>query len=243
MTPNIAKPQQELSIMSYNIHHGQDADNKNKLEAMADLINLSNADIVGLQGVDSVCFRSGKVDQAKKLAELTGMQLGYVRHFAFDGGSYGMALLSKFPLSDLRNHRLPVISDDQEKTVAFLTANVAVSSTLTFLVGVAHLDYRDANSRFRQANLIIDIYKKNTHPGILTGDMNAEPDSREMSLLLNYFTDTQPVGPNTFPSSNPIKKIDYVLVDKFQQINVVKKEVLTVTHSDHLPVLTTILLK
>lgn len=161
----VAKPQQKLSIMSYNIHRGQDADNNDKLEAMADLIKKSGADIVGLQEVDSVCFRSGQVDQTKKLSELTGMQFAYVRHFAFDGGSYGIALLSKYPISDVQNHRLPVASNSQEETVAFLTARVAVSSALSWLVGVAHLDYRDANSRFRQANLIKDIYKKNNYSG------------------------------------------------------------------------------
>ncbi|MFW5700343.1 MAG: endonuclease/exonuclease/phosphatase family protein [Cyclobacteriaceae bacterium] len=243
MVPIVAKPQQKLSIMSYNIHRGQDADNNDKLEAMAKLIKKSDADIVGLQEVDSVCFRSGQIDQAKKLAELTGMQFAFVRHFAFDGGAYGLALLSKHPISDVRNHRLPVTSDDQEKTVAFLTANVAVSSTQTYLIGVAHLDYRDANSRFRQANIIIDYYNNNTSPGILIGDMNAEPGSREMSVLLNYFTDTQPDGFYTFPAVKPTKKIDYVFVDKFQEIKIIKKKVLTAPHSDHLPVLSTILLK
>ena len=33
---------------------------------MADVITASGADIVGLQEVDSVCFRSGQIDQAKK---------------------------------------------------------------------------------------------------------------------------------------------------------------------------------
>ncbi|MFP4622477.1 MAG: endonuclease/exonuclease/phosphatase family protein [Bacteroidales bacterium] len=243
MVPNVAKPQQKLSVMSYNIHHGQDADNNNKLEAMAELIKLSDADIVGLQEVDSVCFRSGQTDQAKKLAELTGMQFAYVRHFAFDGGSYGMALLSKYPISNVRNRRLPVTSNSQEKTVAFLTAHVAVSSTQSWLVGVAHLDYRDANSRLRQANLIVDSYKKNPHPGILVGDMNAEPGTGEMSVLLDYFRDTQPDGFYTFPAVKPTKKIDYVLIDNFQKIKIVKKEVFTVPHSDHLPVLSTIVLK
>jgi endonuclease/exonuclease/phosphatase family metal-dependent hydrolase len=238
LVPNIAKPQKELSIMSYNIHRGQDSDNNDKLEEMAELIIKSGADIVGLQEVDSFCFRSGQIDQAKKLAELTDMQVEFVRHFEYDGGAYGLALLSKFPISDIKNHRLPATGN--KETVAFLTANVHVSSTLSLMVGVAHLDYRNANSRLTQANLIIDIYKDNNYPRILVGDINAEPGNKEISLLLDYFMDTQPEDFYTFPAEKPIKKIDYIFIDKSQEIKIIKKEVLNETYSDHLPILSTI---
>lgn len=238
--PNVAKPQQKMIIMSYNIHSGQDVDNNNKLEAMANLIKKSDADVVGLQEVDSVCFRSGQVDQARKIAELNGMQYAYVRHFDLDGGSYGLALLSKYPISDVRNHRLPVTS--RRNSVAFLTARVAVSSAKTWLVGVAHLDYRDANSRLTQANLIKEIYKKTNLPGILLGDMNAQPGSKVVYALQDYFTNTQPDSFYTFPAVKPTRKIDYVFIDKLQKIEVVQKEVLSLPLSDHLPVLSTIVL-
>src|SRR5699024_3001664 len=79
----------DLSIMSYNSHRGQDAENRDQLEAMADFIIESGAEIVGLQEVDSVCFRSDQVDQPRILAELTGMHYAFVRHFEFEGGAYG----------------------------------------------------------------------------------------------------------------------------------------------------------
>ncbi|MFW5793697.1 MAG: endonuclease/exonuclease/phosphatase family protein [Bacteroidota bacterium] len=224
--------------MSYNIHHGHDTDNNDKLNEMAKLIKKSDADIVGLQEVDSICFRSGQIDQAKKLAEFTGMHFEFVRHFAFDGGAYGMALLSKYPISDVQNHRLPATGN--QKTVAFLTAEVHVSTTLSLLVGVAHLDYRNANSRLRQANLILDIYKNNTDPAVLMGDINAEPGSKETSLLLDYFIDTQPDVLNTFPAEKPVKKIDYIFIDKTLKTKIIKREVLNATYSDHLPILSTI---
>lgn len=231
--------QNQLGILSYNIHHGQDVNNKDRLKEMAAVITASGADIVGLQEVDSVCYRSGQVDQAQKLAELTGMHYVYVRHFAFEGGSYGQALLSKYPISTVVNHRLPIASDIPGETRAFLVADVTVSSTANWLIGVAHLDYRDADSRVNQAIQIKGIFKASQRPGILVGDMNANPDSKVIAVLREHFLDTQPDDFFTFPAIDPNKKIDYIFVDS-PSIKIIKAEVIPVEYSDHRPVYTVI---
>ena len=228
---------QSLKIMTYNIHRGQDADNNDRLMEMAAFIKESGADIVGLQEVDSVCYRSGQVDQAKILAEYSGMHYSFVRHFAFQGGAYGQALLSKYPITEVRNNRLPVATDIPEQTTAFLTARINVSSKKSFLTGVAHLDYRDAESREKQAKIINDIYNDSNIPGILLGDMNAEPGTKEILILKEKFQDTQPDDFLTFPDDKPIKKIDYIFVDKSEKIEVTENKVINVNFSDHLPVL------
>lgn len=204
---------------------------------MADVITASGADIVGLQEVDSVCFRSGQIDQAKQLAGLTGMNYAYVRHFAFEGGSYGQALLSKYPISNVVNHRLSIASDPPGETRAFLVAEVSVSSTANWLVGVAHLDYRNEDSRINQAMQIKEIFKASDAPGILVGDMNANPDSRVIADLREDFIDTQPDDFFTFPAIYPKKKIDYIFVDS-PSMKIIKTEVIPVEYSDHRPVYT-----
>jgi endonuclease/exonuclease/phosphatase family metal-dependent hydrolase len=78
---------QNLKVISYNIHIGQNSNNVDQLESLAKFIKSAKADLIGLQEVDSVCNRSGNVDQMKFLAEKTGMYYAYARHFAFDGGS------------------------------------------------------------------------------------------------------------------------------------------------------------
>ena len=80
---------QKLRIMSYNIHHGTDRNERNTIDSMGYFIKKIKPDIVGLQEVDSVCQRSGKVDQMKRLAEITGMYYAFVRHFPYQGGAYG----------------------------------------------------------------------------------------------------------------------------------------------------------
>lgn len=236
----LVKAQQKLSIMSYNIHHGQDNTDKDHLNAMAAMIKKSGADIVGLQEVDSVCARSGNIDQAKILAKLTGMNYAFVRHLAFDGGAYGGALLSKYPITNVVNHRLPIISEIAGETRAFLTAEISTSSQNKWIIGVAHLDYRNAGSRITQAKQITDIFKASKYPAILLGDMNADPNSKEVAILLESFQDTQPSNFLTYPAVKPEKKIDYIFVDLSQKIIITEKEVIPVQYSDHLPIISTI---
>lgn len=227
-----------LSVMSYNIHRGQNEDNQDKLREMADFILSSEADVIGLQEVDSVCYRSDQVDQAERLAELTGMYCAFVRHFAFQGGAYGQALLSRYPIGKVENHRLPIASDPPGETRAFLTAEIEIRPGEKWLVGVAHLDYRDPDSRVRQAEMINRIYQESDLPGILVGDMNAEPATPEIRMLLSYFQDTHPDDALTFPVAPPKKKIDYILIDKDINVKIVDRSVPAVDFSDHLPVLT-----
>lgn len=235
---------QTLKVMSYNIHVGQDVTNKDQLQQMADFIKSSKADLVGLQEVDSVCNRSGKVDQAKFLAEKTGMHYAYASHFPFDGGSYGIAILSKYPLSDVKDHRIILTSDGKSEaaTRALLTVSVLPGKKkLTF--ATVHMDYRDSNSRFAQSENLVKLFSGRNEPIILTGDFNANPGTKEVVNLQNIFTDTGSDSALSYPAINPSKKIDYIMVSKANLASVIKQEVFPVPYSDHLPVMSTLKIK
>lgn len=227
---------QSLHILSYNIHHGCDIHEKLQLKGIADIITKSKADIVGLEEVDSVCNRSGNTDQAKILSELTGLHYAYVRHFAFDSGSYGLALLSRFPITKVINKRLPVLTQINGNTRALLWAKVELSSGKEILVLVAHLDYRSDSSRRRQSKIITGLVKKEHTPVILLGDLNATPDSKTISNLNRYFKDTNSPDDFTYPADGPEKKIDYILVDKRHFIKTLNGGVYKVNYSDHRPI-------
>lgn len=224
--------------MSYNIHIGQNAAGKDQLMNIADFIKLSKADIVGVQEVDSVCNRSGKVDQMKFLAEATGMYFAYARHFAFDGGSYGIGILSKFPLTDVKDHRIILTSSGKSDaaTRALLTAKI-FSGTREILFATVHMDYRDSNSRFAQSQDLVRILGSIPSPVILTGDFNAEPGTKELLNLENILTDTGKDTDLSFPAIKPVKKIDYVMVSKNHLKTVSKHVVYPILFSDHLPVM------
>lgn len=235
---------QTLKVMSYNIHIGQDVTNKDQLQHMADFIKSSKADLVGLQEVDSVCNRSGKIDQMKFLAEKTGMYYAYTSHFPFDGGSYGIGILSRYPISDVKDHRIILTSDGKSDaaTRALLTVSVlSGKKKLTF--ATVHMDYRDSNSRFAQSEELVKLFSGRTEPVILTGDFNAYPKTREVLNLQSIFTDTGSDDAITFPAVKPKKKIDYIMVSKANLSKLIKQEVYPVVYSDHLPVMSTLKIK
>lgn len=233
---------QKVKVLSYNIHIAQDAQNKDQLKPMAEWIKSSGAGLIGLQEVDSVCNRSGKVDQLEQLKQITGMHGVFSRHFAFDGGAYGLAVLSRYPIDSVHHDRISLQSMGKQETRALLTVFVTINKRAVAFSTV-HLDYRDAASRKQQAQELVHTFQQYTMPVILTGDMNAEPGTGAIELLTTAFQDCTNTQAYTYPVEKPTKKIDYVFVQKHAVKKIHSAAVLPQIFSDHLPVVATIRLK
>ncbi|SDM03876.1 Metal-dependent hydrolase, endonuclease/exonuclease/phosphatase family [Daejeonella rubra] len=226
---------QTLKVMSYNIHVGQNSKNEDKLREIAEFIKASKADIIGLQEVDSVCNRSGKIDQMKFLAEQTGMHYAYARHFAFDGGSYGLGVLSRYPLHTIKNNRISVTIAGKPETRALLSASIFQrGKEISF--ATVHMDYRDQRSRLKQSEEIVKMFSGNKNPVILTGDFNARPGTKELLALEGFFADVSYLSGPTYPAVKPLNRIDFIMLSKAHLNKVKKQETLAVEYSDHLPV-------
>ncbi len=234
---------QTIKVMSYNIHHGADKNEVLTLDEMGKYIKDSGADIVGLQEVDSMCTRSGKVDQMKCLAEITGMHYAFVRHFAYGGGAYGLGILSKYPISNVKNNRITILPPNPEKpSLAHLTAEIMLPGKRPLLFSTVHLSL-NTESRLVQADEVL-AQTAGEIPAIITGDMNANPGTAEILKLESRFTETGKNAVFTFPAGKAVKKIDYVMVSKPHLKSVVKSEVHDeVLLSDHLPIISTVRLK
>src|SRR5690606_4366306 len=96
-----------LRVLSYNIHHAEGVDGKLDLERIAEVIRAAKPDLVALQEVDRNARRTGSVDQPAELARLTEMQVVFGSNIELQGGHYGNAVLSRFPIASERNHLLP----------------------------------------------------------------------------------------------------------------------------------------
>src|SRR5882672_6615404 len=87
-----------LRVMTYNIHVGVGMDKKQDLARIAEVINHERPDLVGLQEVDRGVERTGHVDEVAELARLTGMDYAFAPNLRFQGGWYGVAVLSRLPI-------------------------------------------------------------------------------------------------------------------------------------------------
>ncbi len=197
-----------LSIMSYNIRHGKGMDNKVDFARIAKEISLVGPDVVALQEVDKETARIGGVDAPKTIARLSG---DYAAFFAsamdYDGGKYGNAILTKIPPVTSTYYPLP--GTEEPRVLLLLEFE-------DFYLGSIHLSL-DKDSRIASCRKLAQIAKKGIKKEklfFLAGDFNLEPNSMEMRILVEDFAILSAYEIKTFPSDEPNRTLDYVLVYK-----------------------------
>ncbi len=226
-------------VASYNIRHGRGIDDVVALERTAAALRTLDADLIGLQEVDERVNRSGKVDEAAFLGEELGMHHTFGAFFDHDGGRYGMAILSRFPILETRAIRLP---EGEEPRVA-LMATVVLPGGDTVAVVNVHFDWIDDDAnRFRQADSLTNVLQQLALPWLILGDFNDLPTSRTLGLFYPLVEAARkPAGARlTFPAPHPVKEIDYIFAARGHgwEIDDLTVRVDTAT-SDHRPVTAT----
>ena len=231
-----------IRVVAYNIKHGRGMDGIVDLERTAATLEALDADIIALQEVDELASRSGNVDQATWLAEQLGMHAAFGAFMDFQGGRYGLAILSRQPIQSYEAWRLP---NGNEPRVA-LAARILAESGEAFTAVSVHFDWvKDDGYRFEQAQETIRRIKTLETPWIVLGDFNDVPGSRTMVAFEQIGRNAlKPEGAAaTFPSDQPRIEIDHIITgppDAWMPASaVVIPESRT---SDHRPVMAELLL-
>ncbi len=225
-----------VRLLSYNIHHAEGMDEITDLRRIADFIEALDPDLVTLQEVDSVTERTGGVNQAAVLAELTGMSYAFGRFMPYQGGAYGMAVLSRWPIEESMNWRLT--DGEEPRTALGVRVRTPHSDQELLLVGI-HF-YRTEEERLAQATDLEAFLEGETVPVILAGDFNSTPGSPVMERLgANWSVLTKGEDRFTFSSFSPFEEIDFVLLRPAGRFDVVDHRPLDEpVLSDHRPIWT-----
>jgi endonuclease/exonuclease/phosphatase family metal-dependent hydrolase len=227
-----------LRVLTYNIHHGEGLDGRIDLSRQAEVLRRELPDLVALQEVDRGTVRSGGVDQLAELARLTGLAPVFGRTLTFQGGGYGVGVLSRLPVHGTRQRGLPGSADREPRTA--LTVEVDIQDRGPRLQFTAtHLDQgRETVDKLAQASyLAAALTSGSGDPGILAGDMNTRPDTEPMQILARRWTDTF-VDPPPDPNGRPRRRIDYVMVRPAHAWRVLESRYVDAPlASDHQPVL------
>ncbi len=94
-----------LSVLSFNTQACTGLDRKYDIARTAQAINAINPDLVGLQELDNMTQRHPGDNQLAKLSELTGLKyFVYGKVLDFQGGGYGIGILSRFPILESKLH-------------------------------------------------------------------------------------------------------------------------------------------
>jgi endonuclease/exonuclease/phosphatase family metal-dependent hydrolase len=217
-TTHAARKRVRLNVMSYNIHVGIGMDKKLDLARIAEVIRRNRIDMVGLQEVDRGVERTGRVDEIKELARLTGMDYAFAHNLDYQGGQYGVAVLSRFPILAV-DHRRYANRRERERR-GFIRVEVEVGGRrLNFVT--THLDYQWLEGRLFETEQLLAALADVRGPLVVTGDFNEEPPGGAYELMRKAgFADgwrrsclacaAEPPGGLTYPADKPTKRIDYI---------------------------------
>ena len=168
-----------LKIATYNIANGRDVNYD--YSVLAQDILTSGASIVGLQEVDQRTNRNGNRDTMAQLSRFTGWEYYYFvpTISPYQGGEYGIGLLSKYPILDTSFQYLPK-SDENEEQRAVLCATVNVDGVELH----CFVTHSQQVSITQQLTAISQLAVKKA-PYAVLGDFNYQNFSLFHSVFLN----------------------------------------------------------
>jgi endonuclease/exonuclease/phosphatase family metal-dependent hydrolase len=244
-----ASPELKLRVMSYNVKHGLAMTQRPiaaNLEIQAGIIRDQHPDLVGLQEIDQGCARSKGLDETGLFADLTRLRGAFGKFMDFDGGEYGLALLSRFPLGKVETLKLP--PGKHEPRVALIHTFEAAPGITVVFVNV-HFDWlRESKNRVRQAQALMNRLESVDLPVIVIGDYNARPDSPTIRVFRRAGFGLVPKrgSPFTFDSVNPSKEIDHLAIRGSGKYAIRADPIVVLDEkvaSDHRPIVTNVYIK
>jgi endonuclease/exonuclease/phosphatase family metal-dependent hydrolase len=232
----------EVKVLSFNILHGATTKGDFDLDAIAKVIIEANPDFVALQEVDYKTKRAKGYDLVTELGWRTKLAPLFARAMPYDGGEYGEGVLSRYTFIRTRNVPLPYSPGNEPRAALEITTILPSGDTIAFIG--THLDHlKEDTDRIQQAKEINRVFSNNRYPTILAGDLNGEPGSAPISILESLWIPSyDKKNPEfTFPSDNPVKKIDYVMYYPQNKWRVLEKKVIADSiASDHCAYLVTL---
>ncbi len=155
-----------------------------RLPLIRESLMALDADAIALQ---EVLGFTGMPSQAHEIAAGTGWNVHHVPAWNVGGGlTFGNAILSPHPMTELRSLELPSPPGLDTRTVAFARIELPHGPMPVF---ATHLTWQHhlGHARCQQVRALTDqvdsLAPTSGPPAVLLGDLNADPDSDEMRFL------------------------------------------------------------
>lgn len=247
---SIPAPAQEIKILTFNILHGERADQaaSPSFNELSNLLIQLQPEAIGLQEVDSMTGRSARLYGApfefiQKLSEKTGYDGYFAKAMDFDGGAYGEGLLVKKG-SDFQTVKLPNPAGGEPRSMGLV--KIELNMLDEFYFGSTHLCHESEVNRIAQLDSILSYADSLNKPMIWVGDLNFTPDSPEYQQIPGYWKEAGAVSgdlQNTYGTKETGGRIDYIWYDS-RKFELLEYNVLThIGFSDHYPVWAVLRLK
>jgi endonuclease/exonuclease/phosphatase family metal-dependent hydrolase len=172
-----------LRLVTWNLW-GRAGDWAGRQQAIDAALAAVRPDIVAIQET----WRDGdRWPQAERLAEILGCQVVAAAPAPRAPGDYGLAILSRWPISDHRIHPLPVADAPPDERIGLEARIVTPAGILS--VTTVHLSWPLEQSQVRQdqvraaVSALVSGESSERLPQVLCGDFNADPASDEIRML------------------------------------------------------------
>ena len=215
----------QVRVMSYNVRHCAGMDMVLDYDRTAAVISGQRPDVVALQELDSMTTRSVQHYQLGELSNRTQYYPIFGSAIDYDGGKYGVGILTREqPLS---TRRIPLPGEEPRVLL--------VVEMKDYVLACTHLDL-DEEQRLASVPLIVDEAQRCQKPFILAGDWNAVPNSKLMMEMMKYFT-VNSGDHATFPADIPHECLDHIATFKTQPAVTLEYSVIEEPMaSDHRPI-------
>lgn len=220
-----------LQVASYNIHRGFGRDGRYDPGRILQVLEEMSADIVALQEVD---FPGRDPEQLLTwLAARLGMTAvgGPVR--TSEAGTYGNALLTRYPVRNIRRWDLSV---GRHEPRGALAADMVCQGRVIHVV-TTHLGLWPKERPLQVRRLLECLDVTENEVTVLMGDLNEwKLWGKSLRALRRVFG--APASPPTFPTRWPILALDRIWVSPPEALRVIRAHHSgqSLTASDHLPV-------
>lgn len=226
-----------VRVMTYNLHNGFNTEGELNLEDLADIVQYEKPDILALQEVSRGWVINGSADMLLWLS--AHLDMPYVYGPA-TGHMWGNAILSRFPVNDWGAADLPPRDLPLLRQFTWADFDLGEGQELRVIATHFHHPEDGGEARLLQTEAVLSFW--NAHPQtVVLADLNADPGWPEMlGFWRAGFTDALEGVEDraTFPSDEPIEKIDYVLASADLELS--DPSIPKTTASDHLPVAATV---
>jgi endonuclease/exonuclease/phosphatase family metal-dependent hydrolase len=233
--------QQPLRVATWNLWW-RFGDWQQQQDAIVAVLAAGQPDIIGLQEV----WSSPTQDQAELLAGELGMYWAFVpspaphrwqQRLGDQSIGIGNAVLSRWPITDLEHQSLPAPAEENDGRVVVHAAIAAPGGRIPFFTTQLTSAPQLSAIRCAQVRALARFVAARPagHPPVVTGDLNAEPDSDEVRLLGGHKTAPAVPGlvlidawryadpgrpgwtwdrrnPHVRATGEPSARIDYVLI-------------------------------
>ncbi len=170
-----------LMVMTYNIQAGNDGSAERSYERQLALIRQVNPDILALQESDTARISMNNDDYVRYFAG----KLGYYSYYGpkVVAGTFGTAILSKYPLTDTRS----VFSFSDTDEIGTAEAKIEVGGR-TFTIFNVHPDGSKTAKMAFATNLVAQV--QGLENVIALGDFNMRPDHEGYQLVAAQLTES-----------------------------------------------------